>query len=313
MIYITEVILRMRDMCPTLARRVGGTASFDTALTMNADLGLPHAFVVPMEETAEAAEGNATAQRITERFSVVVCVDNKASREDGLGLTAADMVEKIRTELFNALMGWEPVQFNGAFPDPKPGYEDIWPKSRADYFRYAGGVHIDMNQGRLWHQFEFTCTYYDGPDCPDVATCKTTVAIASGAVNLYDSGTCKGNGTAVIYTVIGPDDTRYPPGHFSLDPETGEVTTNCPDGEYVVVWGYEPERNVPQEVYAEYYPYLLSLAGGDPEAITAEMYELASELPPDWTVQGFVNPDAGPLDPQHVFGKTRFAKEPETP
>lgn len=141
---LTEVILRLREISPTLERRVGGTAAFTNANQAGANIELPHAFVVPMSEQAAPRSNMGSAQRVTERFAVIVAVSNATDPRHGAGKTALDMVRQIRTELFAALLSWEPTP-------------------NADAFEYVRSFHLDMNVERYWHQFEFQTSYYVAP------------------------------------------------------------------------------------------------------------------------------------------------------
>lgn len=143
---LSEVILRVRAAAPTVGRRVGGTAAFTAANQAGANIDLPHAFVVPMSEQAADTTNMGTAQKVTERFAVIVAVSNSVDPRHGEGKTAIDMVKTIRNELFASLLGWEPTP-------------------ASDTFKYVRGFHLDMNKERYWHQFEFQFSYYIGPDC----------------------------------------------------------------------------------------------------------------------------------------------------
>ena len=313
MIYLTEVILRLRARCPIFGRRVGGTASFEEATSANAQFATPHAFVVPIGEVADDPVGNAVAQRITETFAIIVTLNNSAQPEDGRGAHALDQLEIIKRELNNALLGWEPIQWAGTAPDIPVEIADLMPASRADWFRFQRSEHVGMNAGRLWHQFEYASHYYDG--CPDgfgaTERTKTTVTITDGTGQLYDPADLENEATAYIDTIYHGS-TRWTAPNFVFDPATGIITTTTmPDDDYEVTWIYEPTYTVPQMVYAEYYPELLSQAGGDPDAITHEMYLLESELPPDATIESFFDADAVDISPQNVFGKTYKVAEDE--
>jgi hypothetical protein len=139
-IYVT-IIRRLREVATTFERRVGGTALFEALSSDdNTDIPLPYAFVVPLHEVAESNEDLSTPQMVYERFGIVVAVDNKPQRDDGLGLIALDELRALRQELFNGLLGWSPLSY----------LSDV---------SYVGGRHLKMTRARLWHQYEFTFKY----------------------------------------------------------------------------------------------------------------------------------------------------------
>lgn len=306
MIDLTEVIFRLRDVCPVFERRVGGTASFDAATSVDRQFPLPHAFVVPTDETAKEADGNATAQRITERFAVVVAVDNRQNPDDGAGKVALSVLEDVRRQLLAGLLGWEPVQIGKPPMGIPEELEDMAVNSRADWVRYIGARHIMMTNGRLWHQFDFELSYYDGEVDADYETHVGTFDASGGTVALYDGETFPGAGTAEVLSVVLPTGERVLPRDWSFDAASGVVTLD-PVPEVKIVWRHRPFMPLVTQVWAEYFPELLAQAGGDPNAITPDMFRKISELPPDATILEWINPDADIGDPQHAFGVTRYA------
>jgi len=89
-------------------------------------------------------------QKITERFGVVVMLDNAPTQKDKTGLTAYDSLFEIRTELFTALLGWQ-----------IPGTESL--------ISYGGGSVLGINRSQFWYQFEFEAvTRIDDDDGIDV-------------------------------------------------------------------------------------------------------------------------------------------------
>ena len=172
---LTEVILRLREHCPSLKRRVGGTAKFSKSTEMNeAKIGVPCAFVMPQGTQAQPRTNeDSTNTLVTERVAVMVAVDNTIDRSRGGGVSAVDALRGIESELYNALVGWRPLLLND--DDLKVtlhtdhgqknnneflamAYGDMQ-KSSAGTFNYSESTHISMSSARLWHQFEFTITY----------------------------------------------------------------------------------------------------------------------------------------------------------
>lgn len=153
---LAEVVLRLRSAVPALEQRVGGTASFIRANQANADIALPHAFVVPMYSTAAPKTDGATYQMLTERFAIILALDNTIDPRNGDGRAAMVLMGTIFSQLVKAMLNWEPMQ-------------------RFDTVQFARGLHLSMNQERMWHQFEWTYRYYiDGdypvPDTPALIT-----------------------------------------------------------------------------------------------------------------------------------------------
>lgn len=130
---LKPVIDRLKASAPTFGGRVAGTAEF--AIASQADeLAVPHAFVVPLGEVvADNATMNMVVQPVTDVFGVIVAVSNLG---DDRGQAASEQLDDLRTELHVALLGWEPSAEHG-------------------HSEYRGAIHLGMNRGRLWHQFEF--------------------------------------------------------------------------------------------------------------------------------------------------------------
>jgi len=98
------------------------------------------AFVIQLSEAAanNGLEG-AINQLITERFGVLVALDNGSSDRDKVGLIAYDTLAMVRSEIFKAILGW---QMTGA--------ESV--------VSYGGGKIAGINRAYLWYQFEFIVT-----------------------------------------------------------------------------------------------------------------------------------------------------------
>lgn len=306
--FTSELILRLRSRCPTFQRRVGGTASFEAGTAQGAHLPVPHCFVIPVEEIAEEARGDATAQRVRMSFMTVVCVDNTSQREDGRGLTGSMLVEVIRREMLNALIGWEPFTWSIPVPENMKGFEDIMPGGRSDTVRFRGGSFLKMNDGKLWHQFEWYIDFMDGR-CINVelqhGAVDVTLSNHQAVVVDQDHVTSE---TAVITGIIvkGPPSYKLPTTEYTFDAATGVLTVlevgdnPVPDGaELSVMYEMETPRyyEIIRGIYSEYYPDLLAKAGGNPNNITTEMYNLVGEFPLDATVEWSldVDPTRGPV------------------
>lgn len=131
---MSPIIVRIRDQVDEFSDRVAGTAEFEAATEADS-LDVPHAFVLPLGEEVEPSQtAGEVTQVINEHFAVVVVVDNSV---DMRGQAAADELDDLRTALFSALIGWEPVAEHS-------GVE------------FRGGVHLAITRARLWHQFDFS-------------------------------------------------------------------------------------------------------------------------------------------------------------
>ncbi len=101
---IIDFIERLKDNCPSLARRVYGAAEAAAAKTNS--MVTPVAFVIPM---AESAKGSFTTgghhQEITAQIGVLIAITNKT---DLRGENAHDDIEKVRDEIRITLCAWQP-------------------------------------------------------------------------------------------------------------------------------------------------------------------------------------------------------------
>lgn len=129
----SAIIVRLRAEVATFSNRVGGAGALEAALDEE-DLAVPSAFVVPLDDSADATTTAGTVtQVLVESFAVVVAVDNTA---DLRGQAGAEALDPIRTALWAALLGWEPAA----------GY---WP------VEYREGGLFRIARHRLWWQFVF--------------------------------------------------------------------------------------------------------------------------------------------------------------
>ena len=139
---VSPTIERLRGQVAAFSNRVAGAAEVAVvAESYGADLTVPHAFVVYAGETAEPIQtagtgAGAGVQVVDLGFAVLVCIDNSADRR---GAAATDSVFTLRASILSALLGWTPV--SGVCLSP---------------CEYRGSEFVDMNRGRLWHQFNFS-------------------------------------------------------------------------------------------------------------------------------------------------------------
>lgn len=145
---LSPIVLKIRAQETEFGNYIGGAA--ELALAMEYSLTKEAAFVIQLAETATPNDYDSTInQKISERFAVVVALDNGTSDRDKMGLIAYDRLQGIRTELFGAILGWQ-----------MPGAEGL--------IEYSGGKVLGINRAWLWYQFEFSVdtriTDSDGTD-----------------------------------------------------------------------------------------------------------------------------------------------------
>lgn len=139
---LETVIQALIQRCAVFNNNVGGAAEFKK-LEEAANLQLPCAFVIPMDEDAEEPRAkNAVRQRIVDSFAVIVAIDNTPNER---GQTGVLSVRTLRTALFKALLGWQPTA----------DYDGIY---------YQSGSLLTMDRARLWYQFEFGAEMFLGPE-----------------------------------------------------------------------------------------------------------------------------------------------------
>ncbi|MFK8256862.1 hypothetical protein ACFL9S_03655 [Erwinia sp. AnSW2-5] len=133
---LSPIIGAIRGRCPFFANNVSGAAEFKN-LPETGKMLLPAAYVIPVEDIAgEQKTQTDYWQVIKEGFSVVVVLDN--TRDERGQAASYDVVDTVRAELWKGLLGMRPD-------------ED------SDIIVYAGGQLLDMDRGRLYYQFDFTC------------------------------------------------------------------------------------------------------------------------------------------------------------
>jgi len=194
---IGPIALKLRLAETRFGNLVGGAA--ELAFALRGTLQKEMAFVVQLAETVNPNQyDSGINQKISERFGVIVALDNGTSDRDKTGLTAYDSLFEIRAELFKALLGWQ-----------IPETEDL--------VSYGGGRILGIDRARFWYQFEFvTGTRINDEDGVD-----------SGVEDLVDFDT--------IYAqwVLSPSAnlpvTGVPVEAFELDMESIVDFTSNPD------------------------------------------------------------------------------------
>ena len=139
---LSDVIGELRARCPSFAdpaggpARVGGAAQF-RILPEAANLVVPAAYVLPLDENAGAVESESEyLQYSDDGFAVVVVLSNVA---DERGQAAANDVHSKRAEIWKAILGFV--------------IGDYYP------IKYGGGQVIHLDRARLYYQFEFSAKF----------------------------------------------------------------------------------------------------------------------------------------------------------
>ena len=136
---IGPIVLKIRLAETRFEDRVAGAAELVNVVDQT--LQKEVAFVVQLAERANAnAMDSGINQKITERFGVIVAIDNATTQRDKTGLTAYDTLYEVRTQLFKALLGW---QMTGA----------------ESLVSYSGGKVFKLTRSNLWYQFEFEASF----------------------------------------------------------------------------------------------------------------------------------------------------------
>lgn len=129
------IILALRDRCAEVfGNRVAGAAEFEV-LPHSAKLLVPAAYVIPLDDSAEAqASSNGYMQTIKDSFSVVVVLSNS---NDERGQTSIHGITAVRKAVWKALLGWQP---------------DV----QHDRIEYEGGQLLSLDRARMYYQLEFS-------------------------------------------------------------------------------------------------------------------------------------------------------------
>lgn len=132
---IGAIVLKIRTADTTFGNRIAGSA--DLALAQKHTFNKDTAFVIQLSDSPTPNKlDNGLFQTITERFAVIVAIQNDSTNKDKTGFIAYDSLYNIRKELFKAILGWQ-------IPD-------------TDYVvSYGGSKIIGINRAFLWYQFEF--------------------------------------------------------------------------------------------------------------------------------------------------------------
>jgi hypothetical protein len=147
---IDAVIKQLRTLASIFGGRVAGAAEFAQGVHDNTWLETPAAYVIPREDTAGPnKQQNGIYQIVTERFDVVVSLDNRADRR---GQASVSQLDVFKAEIFKALLGWRPDSTADA-PDYQLGNPFVDRASRG--LSYAGGALQEFDRARFFWAFTF--------------------------------------------------------------------------------------------------------------------------------------------------------------
>lgn len=137
---IGPTIDQLRTYCPIFGGRVAGAADFRQGLeNYNANMALPAAYVVPLDQEA-ARNANMTGywQIVEKTIGIIVELDATTDRRGQNPMQEA--YDTVEAALLGALINWEPALCRS--PN-KQGYQ------------LAGGRFLDLDRARLFYQWEF--------------------------------------------------------------------------------------------------------------------------------------------------------------
>ncbi|MBB1601579.1 hypothetical protein [Variovorax sp. UMC13] len=139
---LSPVIARLRTKLIGL-RAIGGSADLDAA--MRGVVVAPSAYVMPLvEQGREIPTTGPTRQRLTSLFGVILVIENV---RDNTGAASLVDLNGLRTQLFDALVGW--------VPDDQVGEPVIFT---------SGELVQAEGDGKLWWSDEFQLiSFYRSP------------------------------------------------------------------------------------------------------------------------------------------------------
>jgi hypothetical protein len=144
---IAPVVLKLRLAETRFKNKIAGAA--ELAMAMEGTLIEEVAFVIQLGETCAPNEyENHINQKVMERFAIIAAIKNDVSQQDKTGLTAYDSLFDFRSELFDAILGWQMDQAESII-------------------YYRGGRVVEINRAWLWYQFEFEFSMRLGDDIID--------------------------------------------------------------------------------------------------------------------------------------------------
>jgi hypothetical protein len=139
---LSDIVNELRNFSPSFDGRVSGAAAFSAVKGMSF-LKLPVAYVVPLNDRVEDNKSQTDYwQNVIEGFAVIVVL--KSLDEQGQH-EAYDILDNIKIELWRALLGLELSSVHHPI-------------------QYEGGDLLDLDQGKIFYQFNFSSVREVGSD-----------------------------------------------------------------------------------------------------------------------------------------------------
>jgi len=184
---LSSVILQIKALAPVFNGNVAGAAAFAVGVSDQTWLPQPAAYVMPTEESAGPNDQqNGLRQTITERFEVVVSLDNRADRR---GQSSAEQLDSFKSVIFKAILGWRPDSTADA-----PSYQlgNPFPDRSSRGLRYAGGELREFDRARFFWAFIFELdvlieAQWDGWTPPAVSLNEIQVNPPQGSFASFDA------------------------------------------------------------------------------------------------------------------------------
>lgn len=131
---IVEIVEALKTRtATTFAGRVAAAGEF-ARLEEDAHMLLPAAYVIPLDDIAQANNSETGySQIVTDSFGIIVVMNNSA---DELSKSSVAQVQSIRNVLCAALLSWKPDAEHGPI-------------------EYVGGELLDVNRAHFYYQYEF--------------------------------------------------------------------------------------------------------------------------------------------------------------
>lgn len=166
-----ELIGIVRENVPQFQSRVAGVSEFVALREVNAELGLPYCFIIPIgRKVIQNKEGNTSIQKVRFLFSTVIAVDNTPRNKNGRDLEAMEQVEYLFTRLAYCFVGLDPDS-----------------ASRSSTIQFVEDFLDDMTHARLWWNAIWALDYYmdvSNPDlCPPDDEFTYTTLYSRGYIN----------------------------------------------------------------------------------------------------------------------------------
>lgn len=119
----TQVVMHLRQHCPTFEGRVRLAADLVTGVTESHRFTPPAAYVAMTGMTfGENDQGNTLVQEVEEQFTVWVELAVDGDRSGAKGI---HQITPIVTELIRALVNWNPLPARASYPVEMVGVENI--------------------------------------------------------------------------------------------------------------------------------------------------------------------------------------------